>query len=330
MKNRFAWGVLAFSAVSLWACSDVDLDSALDPYAEATVTLDPSHATVDSDGTVTMKSSLEFTNLHHFTNYRTECDTVQCGTTTQQQCEPVQTCNDEYQCWPEEVCNPEQVCQPVEHCTGGGQQCHDENVCQQVPNGQQVCHVEHVCHQEPPTCTTSTVCHEENVCHSEQRCGYRPVCHTDTVCHDVQVPVYCQVNCRQVPFPDTVLQHFPSTITVKVKGLGKAKVSDVLKQLVLIAKPNDKFRAAMDDPSQRPKGSDPIFNSVQKSDHTIIVLKAQNFVLSAGQKVLELPSTFKPGDDVEIDLAVEAASAKDAQISAAGTSTDFPPLNTSD
>jgi hypothetical protein len=151
------------------------------------------------------------------------------------------------------------------------------------------------------------------------------------VCHDVQVPRYCQVNCRQVPFPDTTLQQFPSELTVKVSGLDKTKYKDQLKQLVLMVKPNDKFQAAMSDPSQRPKGSDALFNSVSKTDKTIAVVKAIGFMLSSGQSVLTLPPGFKAGDSVEIDLALQpASSSKDPTISAAGTSTDFPDLNTSD
>src|SRR5262249_40534925 len=156
-------------------------------------------------------------------------------------------------------------------------------VCHTGPNGQQVCQDvtrrectdNQVCHQSPPVCHTDTVCHTENICHQEQQCGYRNECHTDTVCRQVEVPRYCQVNCRDVPFPDTVLQRLPSAITVRIKGLDKAKFEDQLKQLVLVVKPNDKFRAAMDDASQRPKGSDAIFNSVEKADMTIVVLRGK-------------------------------------------------------
>ncbi|HUP57204.1 MAG TPA: hypothetical protein VM598_07105 [Bdellovibrionota bacterium] len=340
MKRWVTLG-LAVLAMGLSGCENVDLETAMQSYAERGVAFNLENATVDSDGSVVLKSSLEFTHLVHFTNQRTECDTVQCGTDTRQECTAVQRCENVYQCWNEQRCYPEQVCRPVQRCHGGGQVCTNQPVCRDVRdtvcrdvNGQQVCEEvtrrecrdQQVCRPQPPVCHYENVCHTENRCRYEQQCGYRPQCRTDQVCRDVEVPRYCQVNCRQVPYEDSRVDKHPSSITLRVKGLSRTEWKKQLRQLVLAIKPNAAFQSAIDNPAERPKGSDAIFNSVTKLDKTIAIAKAKGFHLAKGQAVLELPANFKPGDAIDLVLVLEPTSAKE-QLSAAGTKTDLPALH---
>jgi hypothetical protein len=182
-----------------------------------------------------------------------------------------------------------QVCTPVRRCTGSG------------------CTEDQVCHTEPGSCHT-----EGEVCRTEP-----------PVCSQVYVSRTCDTNCRLEPVTHEHDDTITSPITVSLKGVTNA--GDV-QGLHLGVKTNSKFVAAFDDPTQRPKGAEDLWNSLSKTDKTILVGAAKGLKLAPNQNFLVLPADFKPGDAVSIEAQFEPSSNSGTGLSAVGTSVDFPAL----
>ena len=121
------------SALLLTACES-NVEKAINPYVNESIALK-----ADGDSSV-FKGTIPFTETHYFTNYRTVCDTVQCG-------------------W-----DYRNVCETVPRCTGTHEVCRDvpDSVCHTDSSGQRVCTStpRRECHQEQ-SCTNDTVCHQE-------------------------------------------------------------------------------------------------------------------------------------------------------------------------
>ena len=200
-----------------------------------------------------------------------------------------------------EVCgyNISEDCTPITRCTGGSQECTPIERC------------------------TSAGCHTDQVCRSSP-----PDCSTDYVCRTVSTPRYCDVNCREVPFQDSVSTDTLSPVTLTVSG--SSDILDNIKQLELGVKGNSELARLIQNPQQRPKDSAPLFESLSASDKSVMVLRAKGLRLVRGQNFLSLPAHFKRGDSIKIDLQVESAGVKDEILSSVGSETDLPDLQTSE
>ena len=163
--NRTPWffALSALLAVSASACRDRD---PLVPLVEKVV-----ESTSRTDKA--LYASVDFTVVDHYTETQRVCEKAQCGTDYRQVCDSQRVCGP-----PGSFCNPGRNV-----CTGGGQ------VCSRDPyTGRRFCR------NEPP------------------RCFFQPgSCYTvpgacrDVVvgCRNIEVPRYCDVNCRDIPVART-------------------------------------------------------------------------------------------------------------------------------
>jgi len=229
---------------------------------------------------------LNFTEVYYTTSYETVCDHYECGRNEQVCWGGGTTCSGGH-----EVCTGgHEVCTPVRRCTGSG------------------CTTDSVCH------TTSGGCHTSGqVCHSTPReCSWQYVSRT------------CSTNCRNEPVQHRHETKVVSPVTVTIKGAG----ADSVQGLHLGVKTTSRFVQAFDDSSIRPKGYEYLWNSLARDQKTVLVAAGKGVKLTANQSFLVLPSGFKPGDAVSIEALFEPAAdaGKDGQVSAVGTTVDFPAL----
>jgi hypothetical protein len=187
-------------------------------------------------------------------------------------------------------------------CSGGGQ-----TVC---TGGGQVC--------EPVQRCTASGCTTDSVCHTVPQ-----TCHTSTpVCQSEYVSRTCDTNCREEPYQVRHETPIQSAISLEIKGGDASKVEN----LSLGVKTNDKFIAAFDDPTQRPKNLGYLWDSLSKTDKTVLVMKSKGFQLVKGQSFLDVPADFRPGDTVKVEVQIEPSGSDQDGVTAVGTSTDFPAL----
>jgi len=281
-------GALLSLAAALTAC-DSNVEKAIKPYVESVIGLKADNGA----GVVTLTGRIPFTYTEYFTNYRTECDRQVCGY------------------------DREQRCYTTERCTGSAPSCHTSTVCHTTSDS--VCHtdssgVEH--------CTSTP----RRECEDVERCtGGGQVCRPDTVCHWEDVPRYCDVNCRQVPYQDSRVYDRSSAVTVKVSGVSGGKIND----LAIGARTNSAYEGLFNTAVSKPKEIEDVLKTLSKDDKSLLVLKAEGLQLRGGQKFLELPPGFKAGDPVSVDVAVEPSGSQKKTWSALGSASNFPVLNES-
>ncbi|MEK6579475.1 MAG: hypothetical protein AABZ55_09650, partial [Bdellovibrionota bacterium] len=189
-------------------------------------------------------------------------------------------------------------------------QCHYDRVCYTVDHGV-------VCRGSSNTCkqTPGSVIHH---CENVRECGY------------VAVPRYCDVNCHNENYIDSNTTTQTSPVRVQVRERAGARVDlGTIKGLWLGVKTNSRFLRAMDDPSLRPEDYSDLFNQLNKTDKTIMVLSAKGYRLVSGQSFLKLPAVFKGGDPATVELVVEATGTNKEVTSVLGTTEDFPALESS-
>jgi hypothetical protein len=202
-------------------------------------------------------------------------------------------------------------------CYGGGTYCSGgHQVCS---GGRQVCTPVRRC--TGSGCTTDSVCHTESGgCHTEgQYCRTEP-----RDCRNEYVSRTCSTNCRNEPYQIRHETKIPSAVTVTLKGVADA---GAVQGLHLGVKSGSRFIQAFENASMRPKGYEYLWNGLASTDKTLLVSASKGVKLSAGQTFLTLPSGFKPGDAVNVEALFEPSGSQDAQVSAVGTSVDFPALS---
>ena len=97
-------------------------------------------------------------------------------------------------------------------------------------------------------------------------------------------------------------------------------------ELALGVKTNSAYVQAFDNPSTRPNKSAFLFDTLQKNDKTILVLKSKTYKLVPNQNFLQLPGNFAPGSALQLNVQVERADNPN-EFSSTGTPADLPELN---
>lgn len=169
-------------------------------------------------------------------------------------------------------------------------------------------------------------------CHRRERCfrgedGKRR-CEPYRDCGYESEPRFCDTNCRNVPYWDSETFRSTSNILVRVKGVPQESWDDI-EEIMLGARTNSKFQEAMEKPSTQPEKIQAVLKQLEKTDKTVLLLKAKGFRLRASQDFLKLPENFDSGDPVTIELDVEPTGSGKTEISAIGSEVNFPDLHTS-
>ena len=172
------------------------------------------------------------------------------------------------------------------------------------------------------------VCGEthDTVCHDVPRCGIvngREVCEgSHRECYDTSSPVYCETNCRMEPYTAVNTIRHRSPVTATISGADASKIET----LWLGVATNDRFQNALKDLSRLSDKERPLFESLRSDHVNLLVLEGKGVKLARDQDFLKISEHFSPGEEIRLEVTVEANSGGDSVKSAIGTAKRLPPL----